>query len=60
MSVKINIDSKNGAENCDKSRQETNISNLKEAELIWKEIQIIDEKDYPNYKNFKATSIKFL
>ena len=59
MSVKINIDSKNGAENCDKSRQETNISNLKEAELIWKEIQIIDEKDYPNYKNFKATSIKY-
>lgn len=56
MPVIINIDSKNGAENCDKSRQETNISNLEQAEFMWKTIQSINEKKYPDYKNFKATS----
>ena len=52
MPVIINIDSKNGAENCDKSRQETNISNLEQAEFMWKTIQSINEKKYPDYKNF--------
>ncbi|NCG01407.1 MAG: hypothetical protein GWP25_06400 [Euryarchaeota archaeon] len=47
MAVVINTDSKSGATNIDKSRQETNGSNLDEGIRCWEKILTIDEGKFP-------------
>lgn len=46
MSKKIIVESKNGADNIDKSRRKTNISNLEEDKKDWK--KIVDDGDKTN------------
>lgn len=44
MTKKIVIESKNGADNIDKSRRATNISNLNEDKIQWQKILDGDTK----------------
>lgn len=56
MSVVLKTDSKNGADNIDTSRQQTNKSNLNEAIKLWEEIVKIDESKYLSFKDFVSNN----
>ena len=56
MSVVLKTDSKNGADNIDTSRQQTNKSNLNEAIKLWEEIVKIDESKYLSFKDFASNN----
>ena len=58
MPIVLKTNLKNGADNIDISRQETNKSNLSYAKKQWEEILKIDEKNYLFYKDFKSNDEK--
>ena len=58
MPIVLKTNLKNGADNIDISRQETNKSNLSYAKKQWEEILKIDEKNYLFYKDFKSNDKK--
>jgi len=56
MSVVLITSSKNGADNIDSSRQQTNKSNLDEAIKLWEEITKIDDSKYLSFKDFESNN----
>jgi hypothetical protein len=53
MPLKIIIDGVNGAANVDRSRQETNRSNLEWGRCCWRDIIEINESEHPDYSGIK-------
>jgi hypothetical protein len=56
MPVEIVVDDTNGAKNIDKSRQETNRSNLAYGKRCWMEIIAVRESDFPDYGKVKFST----
>ena len=57
MAVVLITDSKNGADNIDTSRQQTNKSNLNEAIKLWEEIVKIDESKHLSFEEFESMMV---